>query len=233
MTQLLQLFQLQALDNEIDHVTQQLAEIAAKLGESDALKQARAGQAASQTQLRKAQAKMQDLDLEVKSLLAKITNQEKLLYSGRALSAKEATNLQDEVASLRRWQSDREEKLLEAMVEVEDAEATLATAQAGLESTETAWAAGQAELQQTQTTLVDRAAILKARRPELTEKINPDELNIYENLRKKKAGRAVAIVKNGVCQGCGMTPSANKIKQARAGTELMYCGACGRILYVP
>lgn len=233
MVQLLQLYQLQSLDSEIDQISHQLATIAAQLGESDALKQARAGAEAAQVQLRKLQAKMQDLDLELKSLTAKITNQEKLLYSGRALSAKEAANLQDEVASLKRWQSDREEKLLEAMVEVEDADAALAAARTGRESTEADWLAQQSGLQQTQGELQDRLSALKERRPNAAEKIDAETLRIYENLRKKKAGRAVVAVKNGVCQGCGMTASANKVRQARSGTELMYCGACGRILYVP
>ena len=35
------------------------------------------------------------------------------------------------------------------------------------------------------------------------------------------------------CQGCGLGASNRKVQQARAGAELIYCGTCGRILYVP
>lgn len=233
MARILLLYQLQTVDSEIDQTNQQMAEIAAQLGESEALQQARARYEAAQLRLRKAQAKMQDLDLEVKSLSDKITKQEKLLYSGKVLSAKEAANLQDEVSSLKRWRDDREEKLLEAMVEVEEVEAELEETQANLTATEANWSGGQAELKQTQAQLAENLANLKERRPAVAEKISPGDLQIYEQLRQQKAGRAVAAVKNGVCQGCGISPSNNKIRQARAGTELMYCSACGRILYVP
>ena len=54
-----------------------------------------------------------------------------------------------------------------------------------------------------------------------------------EDLRQRRAGRAVAMAKNGVCEGCGLTASNSKIQQARTGLELKYCSTCGRILYVP
>jgi predicted nucleic acid-binding Zn-ribbon protein len=230
---ILQLYQLQSLDSEIDHVNQQLAEIAAQLGESDELKQTRAAQQTAAVRLRKAQTLMQDLELELKSLSNKISGQEKLLYSGRVLSAKEAANLQDEVASLKRWHSEREEKLLEAMVDVEAVEAELADAEANLSTVEAGWNADQSDLVKKQAELKSSLANLQKRRPTAIAGIDATSLETYEKLRKKKAGRAVAAVKSGICQGCGMTPSNNKIRQARAGTEILYCSACGRVLYVP
>ena len=99
MAQILQLYQLQSLDSEITQINRQLADIAAKLGESEELQQARSETEAAQTMVRGAQTRTQDLDLELKSLTGKITNQEKLLYSGKVLNAKEAANLQEEVAN--------------------------------------------------------------------------------------------------------------------------------------
>jgi len=233
VTRIVQLYQLQLLDSEIDHVKHQLAEVAAQLGESEALKQAKTNHDATQKQHRQAQAKMQDLDLEVKGLAAKIANQEKLLYSGRVLNAKEAANLQEEVAALKRWHSEQEERLLEAMVAAEEAQAAFTTAQAQLSTTETGWRAKQEQLTQKQQELTTQLANLKKRRPDLAIKVDLADLEIYDKLRAKKGGRAVAAVKNEVCQGCGMTPSSNKVRQARTGIDLMYCSVCGRILYVP
>ena len=233
MAQILQLYQLQSLDSEIDQINRQLADIAAKLGESEELQQARAENEAAQAMVRGTQTRTQDLDLELKSLTAKITNQEKLLYSGKVLNAKEAANLQDEVASLKRWQTDREEHLLEAMVELEEAEASLKSAQAHLTEVEVAWKTDQQELLESQAALQSRLSELQHRRPSLTAQIGAESLAVYERLRPNKGGRAVAAVKGGVCQGCGMTPSNDTIRRARSGTNLTYCGACGRILYVP
>jgi hypothetical protein len=141
--------------------------------------------------------------------------------------------LQEEVASLKRRQSDREENLLEAMVEAEEAENDLESAASQLNTVTANWDDEQKELQAESSQLKRRWVELKQRRPGVVAAVDPATLSIYERLRPKKAGRAVVAVKGGVCQGCGMTPSNNRLQQARAGTELVYCGACGRILYVP
>lgn len=232
MSRAQQLYQLQTLDSELDKINQQLAGIAAQLGESEVLKKARVEAGAAEKTWRQAQATMQDLTLEVKSLAEKITQQEKVLYHGKALSAKEAANLQDEINSLKRRHSQREERLLEAMVAAEEAEAQLKRAQAELMVVEADWQANQEQLAQQQTALKAKAAELKQHRPVLVKGIDPDDLEEYDDLRPRKTGRAVAMIKDGICLGCGVAASSSRIQHARAGTELVYCGTCGRILYV-
>ncbi len=227
-----QLHQLQLLDSEVDRIQHQLAEIAAKLGESTPLKQSRVAVETTDKTLRKFQAVIQDLNLELKSLTDKITHEEKTLYQGKAISAKQATNLQDEIASLKRRQKQREEALLEAMVEAEEAEKKLVQTRAELAALETNWQDEQAVLSQTQADLKTRLSQIQEQRPTMIKVIDPDDLEEYDDLRRRKAGRAVAVVKNGVCQGCSLVPSNRKLQEARTGTELVFCGTCGRILYV-
>lgn len=233
MGRILQLYQLQLLDSEMDKTSQELAQVTSKLGESEALKAARTAVTSAEQAARQAQTTLQDLDLEVKSLVTKIEGQEKKLYSGTVLSAKEAANLQDEVTSLKRWQSQREENLLEAMLNAEEVEKTLRQTQAKLAQLQADWETGQKDLITAKENLEHNLAEVQQRRPSITNHISRDDLKHYEDLRVKKAGRAVAAVQGGVCQGCGISPSNSKIQRARTGTELAYCGACGRILYVP
>ncbi len=232
MSRVQQLYQLQMLDSELDKINQQLAEIAARLGESDVLKQAKTQVQTAENQLRQAQATMQNLNLEVQSLAGKIVQEEKTLYQGKVLSAKEAANLQDEIASLKRRHGQREELLLEAMLGVEEAEQQLKQSQAGLTTIQNAWQNDQADLSQQQAALQTRSAELKQQRPVTVKVIDADDLEEYEDLRKRKAGRALAVVKDGICLGCGVGASSSRVQHARAGTELIYCGTCGRILYV-
>lgn len=232
MSRAQQLYQLQTLDSELDKINQQLAGIAGQLGESEVLKKARVEAGAAEKTWRQAQATMQDLTLEVKSLAEKIAQQEKILYQGKALSAKEAANLQDEINSLKRRHSQREERLLEAMVGAEEAEAQLKRAQAELTVVEAGWQTDQEQLTQQQTALRARAVELKQHRPVIIKVIDPDDLEEYDDLRPRKAGRAVAMIKDGICLGCGVAASSSRIQHARADTELVYCGTCGRILYV-
>ncbi len=232
MSRAQQLYQLQTLDSEVDKINRQLAEIATQLGESEALKKAKAEVEGAEKELRRVQATMQDLNLEVKSLADKITQQEKTLYQGKALSAKEATNLQGEITSLKRRHSQREELLLGAMVETDETERRLEQTQAGLATLQAEWQVEQEQLTQQQTTLKTKAAELKQQRPVIARAIDADDLEDYEDLRERKAGRAVAVVKDGICQGCGMAASSSRIQHARTGTELIYCSTCGRILHV-
>lgn len=232
MSRVQQLYQLQLLDSEVDRLRHQLAEITANLGESVALKQAQTVVESTNITLHKLQATIQDLNLELKSLVEKITHEEKTLYQGKAISAKQASNLQDEIASLKRRRGQREEALLEAMVQAEETETQLTQAQNQLAKLQANWQSEQERLTQTQAELKSKLSLLQEQRPAMITEIDPDDLDEYEDLRRQKGGRAVAAAKNGVCQGCGMTASNNKLQQARAGVELIYCGTCRRILYV-
>jgi hypothetical protein len=226
------LYQLQILDSDLDQTGKELTDIKAALGETDQLVQAKAAVQSAEESLRRAKAALQTLDLEVTALAGKISQQEKLLYSGKAMSAKEAANLQDEVASLKRRHQNREEALLEAMVSAEEAGAGLTQARAELAAIQAQWQADQQQLRERQTVLQTKAAELKAQRKSTAGPIDPKDLANYENLRRRKAGRAVVMAINSVCQGCGVAASSSKLQRARAGVELLYCSTCGRILYV-
>ncbi len=232
MSRAQRLYQLQVLDSDLDKVKRQLTQITAQLGESQALKAAQKVVEAVEQTLRQAQTAARDLELEVKSLSQKVVQQEKTLYSGKNLSAKESANLQGEVASLKRRQSQREEAQLEAMVQAEEAEAALNQTRAELTKVQAAWAADQDKLGQNQGLLQVKIAELTEQRPSTARGIDSQDVQAYETLRPRKGGVAVVVVKNNVCQGCGMAASSNILQRARTGAELVYCDGCGRIMYV-
>jgi hypothetical protein len=118
------------------------------------------------------------------------------------------------------------------MVAAEEAEQQLQQARAGLTNVQAEWQAHQQQLIGQQAALTAKSAELKGQRPLMIKVIDADDLDEYEDLRRRKAGRAVAVVKDGICLGCGVGASSSRIQHARAGTELIYCGTCGRILYV-
>ena len=232
MSQTQQLYRLQILDSQVDKAKQELAKVNATLGESEALKKAKASVAAASEALRKIQTTQKDLELEVKGLSDKINGQEKLLYGGKPVSAKEAANLQNEITSLKKWHATREELLLETMVEAEEKQETLDRAQGQLDTIEATWRNDQADLIQRQAELQATLAALKEQRLTITNSITASFLAQYEAMRLKKGGVAVAGVKDNTCQACAIMVSNNKVHQARGGDELFYCGTCGRILHV-
>jgi predicted nucleic acid-binding Zn-ribbon protein len=226
------LYELQQVDLEIESASRRLKEIAASLVESNELKQARKMVVEAQARLTKRRARMKDLELEVSSLSHKIETDEQRLYSGRVTNPKELASLQDEVASLQRWRDKKEDDLLEVMVAAEEGEAALADAQAILTQISETWRAEQGDLADEQAKLQARLGELSEQRESLVAAIGPEDMAIYERLRQRKAGRAVALVKDGICQGCRMNPPTSQVQHARSGTELVFCNNCGRILHV-
>ena len=227
------LYQLQQTDLEIESVSRRLKEIAATLGESSELKRARKMVADTEAHLTESRAEMQNLDLEVNGLSQKIETNEGRLYSGRVANPKELGSLQEELSSLKRWREKKEEDLLEAMVAVEEAEAALADAQAILNQVNETWRAEQGDLADEQIDLQAQLEQLRKQRESLIAAIGPEEVTTYERLRQRKGGRAVAAVKDGICEGCRINPPSSQVQHARSGTELVFCNNCGRILHVP
>lgn len=226
------LYDLQQVDTETESVSRRLKEIAAALGESGELRRARKMVTGAEAHLAKCRAQMQDLDLEVRSLSQKIETDEKRLYSGRVTNPKELASLQQEVASLKRWREKKEEDLLEMMLATEEGEGALADAQAILAQVNEAWRGEQGDLADEQIRLQARLEELGSQRESLVTAIGPEDVTTYERLRPRKGGRAVAAVKDGICQGCRMPPPSSQVQHARSGKELVFCNNCGRILHV-
>ncbi len=226
------LYELQQVDIEAGNVSLRLQDIAAQLGESAELKRARKMAADAQAVLSKCRAHMQDLDLDVASLAEKIKADEQRLYSGRVSNPKELASLQEEVASLKRRREKKEEDLIEAMLAVEEAEAGLADARAIFAQATEMWQKGQGNLVDEQASLQARLEQLAEQRTSWVVAVGPEDLAIYERLRQRKGGRAVAIIANSICQGCRMSPPTSQLQQAKMGRDLVLCNNCGRILHV-
>jgi len=227
-----QLYQLQQLDSQVNACRRRLTDIAANLRETEILKSARSVQQAAETACNQARALVTNLDLEVKGLQQKISQNEKRLYSGKLVNPKEAASLQDEIASTKRWLSKREEDLLDAMIELEDAEATLQERQRVFADIQAQWKAEQVELRQEQAKLQTDVQAATDARAKLARLIEQKDLVLYEKLRKQKGGVAVTGVENGNCLMCGVMLSSRLLQQASDDSQLYYCGNCGRIIYL-
>jgi len=63
--------------------------------------------------------------------------------------------------------------------------------------------------------------------------LRPDIFKRYENIRAKRAGVGLALIKNETCQGCYINIPPQVYIELRKGTEEIYsCPHCHRILYV-
>ena len=225
------LYRFQTIDLEIGSGKRRLKEVEASLGESEELCQARHTLQKAEDELNRWRTTLRDLELEVKSLTAKITSVEERLYSGRVTNPKELANLQNEVSYLKRRRGELEDRQLEAMVEVEECEAEVDSKKASLVQIEAEWSHTQKRLTGERGELEESLAHLKKERGELERTIRAEDLALYGELCSRKGGRAVALLKGEVCQACRMALPTSQVRQARSGDSLNFCSSCQRILY--
>ncbi len=226
------LYRLQIIDLEIDERSRRLKEVKAILEGNEELGRARQALQDGEKKLSRQRAKLRDQELEMRSLANKIASVEDRLYSGHIKNPKELANRQDEVQYLKRRKGGLEDQVLEAMIEVEESEASVTEQRERLARLENEWQETQARLSTEQNELVNRLRQLKAKRAKLQKTIEADDLALYEDLRRRMGGQAVALLKGDLCQTCKVTLPSSKAQQARQGKTLTPCGSCERILYV-
>ena len=226
------LHRLQTIDLEIDERSRRLKQVGTSLAGNEELQRVRQALQDGERKLIRQRTKLRDKELEMQSLTNKIASVEDRLYGGRIKNPKELANFQEEVRYLKRRKGELEDQVLEAMIEVEESEASVMEQQERLTRLEEDWQEAQARLSVEQSELVGRLSQLKAQRGALQRTIEAGDLALYEDLRRRRGGRAVALLKGELCQGCMVTLPTSKAQQARQGETLTLCGSCERILYV-
>ncbi len=225
-----QLYQLQEVELEIESSEQALAQIARQLGENQAVVRAQTKLKSEQQQLEELGRKQHSAEWEIADLVSKLTTAEEKLYSGRIKDPKELTNLQHEVNGLRARRNHLEDKALEMMDQVELSTASVAALSNELKTLETEWHSQQQQLSTNMEQFKTLLSDLKHRRQLLSAKIDPQAVELYQELKKQK-GQAVAKVEQGICCGCRISLPITELQRARSDS-LVQCSSCGRILFL-
>ena len=125
-------------------------------------------------------------------------------------------------------QSEQAKALLAAAGEIR---ATLESKGDGLAEIEEAAQARAADLQRQEAAAQAQLAALAARRAEAVELVDPGLLGKYENIKKRRAGIAVAPVIGSTCKGChrNIPPQLSIVLQRVDSIET--CPNCHRIIY--
>ncbi len=231
MSRVSSLFRLQELDLQISRSHERIAEIDILLADDEEVTAARADVENKEEQLAAARLANSSAEHAVESQRAKIDNTHKALYGGSVTNPKELEDLQLESESLKRYLDTLEDRLLEKMVALEEAE--LKHAQASQKLTELiAKKSGENEL-----LTADRLDLLSTIERTTTEReaalsnINAEDLKTYEKFRERFGGVALALLTSGSCGVCGVDLARSKEQDIRSGNTLIYCDQCGRILY--
>jgi predicted nucleic acid-binding Zn-ribbon protein len=225
-----QLYRLQEYDIEIEKAEQSLALKTDRLGNRDILDATGEKLTAAQKKLDELKHQRHDAEWQVDDIMSKITATEQQLYGGKITNPKELANLQHEINTLKSRNDTLEDKALEIIELVDEAEKSLAAVSSEYKTTEEEWHRQQkqlaGEIEQLQTSLTG----LKQERAQLAGQIDASAINLYEKIRQQKK-QAVAKVEQGICRACRISVSASALQRARSGQPVQ-CGTCGRILFI-
>ena len=228
------LLELQALDTRLDQLAHKRSALAAhaRIAELDArLADLDTAVAASRTAVGDIRREVTKAEADVQQVRDRAARDQARLDSG-AGSAKDLQALQSEIASLARRQGDLEEVELEAMERLEAHESALGeltTAHAALLNER----AGVAAERDAEVAVIDQqAAVVRAERDALAATLEDRLIHLYDKLRARFGGVAVAALRHGRSEGSGMPVPATELAAIKAtpADQLVYCEDSGRIL---
>ncbi len=229
---LLQLADLDAELGRLEHRRKGLPEHAevSRLEERDrALRDELTALEAREGDLKREQAKA---DADVEQVRSRISRDRTRLDAGQVSSPRELENLQSEIESLLRRQSDLEDVELDVMERLDAAQARLkeggaerVSVAADMQTVTTRRDAAVAEIAALAAQAAERRAAVAAEEP-------AELLDLYERLRTQHGGVGAAALRRGQCQGCHLTLNAGDLNVIRAAApdDVVRCEECRRIL---
>jgi uncharacterized protein len=231
----LRLLDLQALDStlaQLEHRRRTLPEIA-EMQRLDALVEAlHDGIVRAETEVSDLAREQARFEREIEQVRSRRERDEGRLSSGAITVAKQLQDLEHEVATLKRRQSDLEDGELEVMEKAETAQAELdeLTGQrdAHLAAREEAENRRDAALVELDAELA-RAA---AERAEVAASLPADLLALYDRIRAAEGGVGAGEISRGRCGGCRLELMNNEKAEIRAAApdEVLRHEECGRIM---
>ncbi|MCD0482510.1 C4-type zinc ribbon domain-containing protein [Streptacidiphilus sp. ASG 303] len=231
----IRLLDLQALDSRLD----QLAHRRRSLPEHAEIEKATADHTAlrdlvvaAETQLGDTTREQTKAEQDVEQVRARAARNQQRLDSGAVTSPKDLENLQHEIGSLARRQSDLEDVVLDVMERMESAQTRVTELTARLEHAtvvlEEAVARRDAAFAE-----IDADAAKVARDREAVAAVIPaDLMKLYTRLREQQGGVGAARLHQRRCEGCHVefsTADLNAVK-AEPADAVVRCENCGRIL---
>ena len=230
--QLLELADLDAELGRLEHRRRSLPEHAelSRLEERDReLRDEIAALQAREGDLRREQAKA---DADVEQVRSRIGRDRARLDAGQVSSPRELENLQSEVESLLRRQSDLEDVELDVMERLEAAQSRLKDATAERSEITTGAAAVTARRDLAVGEFAELSEKASERRAAVIAEEPADLIDLYERLRVQHGGVGAAALRRGQCQGCHLSLNTVDLNAIRAADpdDVLRCEECRRIL---
>ena len=224
------LYEIQSIELDIIERTKRLKSVNAQLKNDKLLRQAKKGFAIAETALNDNGRLVKDVENQIEAVVEKRKATETRLYSGSVGNPKELQDMQMEMESLTRRQTQLEDQLLQLMMARDDVSQEMDDSTQILEETKGQHDKQQQSLLNEKTALSGEIERLMIKRKRALEKAPAEALQTYDNMRKAKANRPVAVLRDRSCTICGIEQDGAVLAAIKTHDALVNCNNCGRIL---
>src|SRR5262249_38402094 len=141
--------------------------------------------------------------------------------------------LQHEITHAESEASAAEDRQLEQMMAVEEAEREIKVAEAALKDAEISLASERKNIESQSAAKKSELDADSIQREKIAASVPEELLTIYSRVAKRHHGVALAEAVNEQCRGCGMRILPHTYQEIRRpeNQEIIQCETCGRILY--
>lgn len=225
---------------ELPLIDQKLAQLAAERRSSalkEAATQSRAAAVLAEERSVDCQTAVTDLereiaraDADVQTVRARVDRDRQTLEAGSA-PAKQLTDIQHELESLARRQSDLEDVELEIMERMEVASAELAQANEQAAVAQQRAREAAADWDRREDEIVSESVALEQARAQVVADLPEDLVALYEKVRDR-SGVGAGLLRHGQCGACRLMLSSADLDAVRAAApdEVVRCDECGAIM---
>lgn len=230
MPEVKQLYQLHKIDRAILQCDDELVAVTHNLTNDGKIETAKLSLETTSNSATTAIKDSESLESEIAGLESSISRLQKKLYDGTVSNPKELLNVQAELKMFQNSKLKREDSLLKAMISTDRIVAKKDKLQNDLTKLEASEKEVAKHLVQQKARLQTELDHLHKDRVEACKVLGKSTLSLYEKLRTTNGGLALSEVKQGICQGCLMSLSAQETQNVKS-YKLVQCSNCARILY--
>lgn len=226
---LLALYRLQEIDSKALEIDRGAGQIPARIRELEGqLNELRTALGAARAELDGKTREQHDAEGLIRDESAKLQKWKRRLVDIK--TPREYQALSREVEQGERQVRELEEKVVTLMGEIEQQQLVVNDKEAALRARESEASVVVKELRERAALLARESAEAKTGRGDLVKKIPEKVLALYDRIRDRRGGVAVALVTNGSCAGCNVAIRPQLLVEIRKLDSLHQCPSCSRIL---
>uniref|UniRef100_A0A7V3ZVH6 C4-type zinc ribbon domain-containing protein n=1 Tax=candidate division WOR-3 bacterium TaxID=2052148 RepID=A0A7V3ZVH6_UNCW3 len=225
------LWELQQLDNEINYLTKKIQEIPEKIeGLNLHLQQEIKNLEKDKANIINYKKEYKLAEVDLKTCEEKIAQYQIQLYTAKTNEQYKA--FLREIETQKKLKNEIEDKMIELLEKIEATEENIKKREKELETIKVETQKKIEELKEEEEKIKEEIKKREEKRKRLVESLPPNNYEIYEKIKQRRNGIAVAKVENEACNVCYNPIPPQIILEIRKNEKIHYCDYCGRILVV-